>query len=75
MTLISNSLEGKMGDITIEDVPKYERTPFGKEMLKHFLFDPNYKNLNHGIMSSQSSLLSQSYSISRFFRDLPTRNP
>ncbi|KAJ9318355.1 hypothetical protein DTO271D3_1612 [Paecilomyces variotii] len=23
-------------------------TPFGRPMLKHFLFDPKYKNLNHG---------------------------
>ncbi|KAJ5755577.1 hypothetical protein N7533_005120 [Penicillium manginii] len=23
-------------------------TPFGKPMLKHWLFDPSYKNLNHG---------------------------
>lgn len=26
-------------------------TPFGRPMLKHFLFDPKYKNLNHGIIS------------------------
>ena len=37
-----------MGDIYIEDAPTYERTAFGKEMLKHFLFDPEYKNLNQG---------------------------
>lgn len=26
-----------------------EPTPFGKPMLKHWLFDPAYKSLNHGI--------------------------
>jgi selenocysteine lyase/cysteine desulfurase len=26
----------------------YERTPFGKEMRKHFMFAPSYRNLNHG---------------------------
>jgi hypothetical protein len=25
------------------------QTPFGKPMLKHWLFDPTYKNLNHGM--------------------------
>lgn len=30
----------------------YSPTPFGKEMLKHFQFDPAYKNLNHGPFSS-----------------------
>jgi hypothetical protein len=28
-------------------------TPFGKQMLKHFLFDPAYKNLNHGMYLHQ----------------------
>lgn len=27
---------------------KYERTPFGKEMLKHFYLDSEYHNINHG---------------------------
>ncbi|CAG8961717.1 hypothetical protein HYFRA_00006257 [Hymenoscyphus fraxineus] len=27
---------------------KYERVPFGKEMLKQFSFDPEYTNINHG---------------------------
>ncbi|KAJ5129962.1 Pyridoxal phosphate-dependent transferase major region subdomain 1 [Penicillium bovifimosum] len=26
----------------------YERTPFGHEMLRHFSFPPDYRNLNHG---------------------------
>lgn len=28
---------------------KYERVPFGKEMLKQFSFDPEYHNVNHGM--------------------------
>ena len=43
-------LDHKMGDLAVE-APKYERTPFGREMLKHFLIDPTYKNLNHGTPS------------------------
>lgn len=27
----------------------YEKTPFGKEMRKHFLFDQKWKNMNHGM--------------------------
>lgn len=45
---MTTSLDTKMGDISIKDEDVYERTPFGKEMLKHFLFDPSFKNLNHG---------------------------
>jgi hypothetical protein len=41
-----------MGEVSLDDVSTYKRTPFGKEMLKHFLFDPDYKNLNHGISPS-----------------------
>lgn len=26
-----------------------QRTPFGHEMRKHFLFDKDYINLNHGL--------------------------
>lgn len=33
---------------TSVDAPRYERTPFGKEMLKHFALQPGYRNLNHG---------------------------
>ncbi|KAG0653097.1 PLP-dependent C-S lyase [Hyphodiscus hymeniophilus] len=33
---------------TVDSTPTDKRTPFGKEMLKHFLFDPSFKNLNHG---------------------------
>jgi hypothetical protein len=35
----------------------YSPTPFGKEMLKHFQFDPAYKSLNHGPSSSVLSYL------------------
>lgn len=31
-----------------EATPSYERTPFGKQMLKHFAFGPGYRSLNHG---------------------------
>ncbi|KAH8678855.1 pyridoxal phosphate-dependent transferase [Tricladium varicosporioides] len=41
-----------MGEASPNSVSKYERTPFGKEMLKHFLFDPKFKNLNHGSFGS-----------------------
>ncbi|KAH8809029.1 aminotransferase family protein-like protein [Xylogone sp. PMI_703] len=34
--------------IDSNDEVAYERTPFGKEMRKHFLFDPKWKNINHG---------------------------
>ena len=27
---------------------RYERTPFGREMLKHFSIDPTYTELNNG---------------------------
>ena len=46
---MSSTLNLKMGDVSIEDVSIYERIPFGKEMLKHFLFDPAFRNLNHGL--------------------------
>ncbi|KAK2759770.1 hypothetical protein FQN54_002504 [Arachnomyces sp. PD_36] len=35
-------------ELSSNDNPSYERTPFGKEMLKHFAFEPGYRNLNHG---------------------------
>lgn len=31
-------------------------TPFGAPMLKHFSFDPNFKNLNHGMFPTTSYL-------------------
>jgi hypothetical protein len=27
---------------------RYKRVPYGKEMLKQFSFDPEYRNVNHG---------------------------
>jgi hypothetical protein len=41
-------LESQLRALSVKDEPKYERTAFGKDMLKHFLFDPTYKNMNHG---------------------------
>lgn len=37
-----------MAEVSLNSSPGYEPTPFGKEMLKHFMFAPDYKNLNHG---------------------------
>ena len=44
---MGEALDNKMGEVSLEN----ERTPFGKEMLKHFPFDPAYKNLNQGILT------------------------
>ena len=44
---MGETLDTKMGEVSLEN----ERTPFGKEMLKHFPFDPAYKNLNQGILT------------------------
>ena len=44
---MGESLTTKMGEVSLDN----GRTPFGKEMLKHFLFDPNFKNLNQGDFS------------------------
>ncbi|KAH8811085.1 pyridoxal phosphate-dependent transferase [Xylogone sp. PMI_703] len=40
---------GDIADLPInEQLLKYEATPFGKPMLRHFAFAEGYKNLNHG---------------------------
>ncbi len=41
-------LVSKMGEVSLNSTPGYAKTPFGKEMLKHFMISPSYKNLNHG---------------------------
>ncbi len=41
---MAEPLNKKMGEVSLDS----GRTKFGKEMLKHFLFDPSYKNLNQG---------------------------
>lgn len=33
---------------SVQEASTYKRVPFGKEMLNEFLFDPDFKNLNHG---------------------------
>ena len=38
-----------MADLAINDTTQNQVTPFGKPMLKHWLFDPTYRNLNHGM--------------------------
>jgi len=32
--------------------PSLKRRPFGKEMLKEFTFDPEWRNLNNGVAKS-----------------------
>lgn len=34
----------KMGEVSLKD----ELTPFGKKMLKRFMFDSSFVNMNHG---------------------------
>jgi len=50
----------KMSEVSLKEKSKYERTPFGKEMLKHFLLDQTFKNLNHGTCPSCLLLLHES---------------
>lgn len=50
-----------MGEVSLTEEVKYERTPFGKDMLKHFAFDPAWKNLNHGIIALMLILLFQNF--------------
>ncbi|QSZ28501.1 hypothetical protein DSL72_002998 [Monilinia vaccinii-corymbosi] len=38
----------KLGEVALNDSITYQATPFGKEMAKHFLFEPGWRNLNHG---------------------------
>jgi hypothetical protein len=42
---MGEAFNSKMGEVSLE----YGPAPFGKEMLKHFLFNPDFKNLNQGI--------------------------
>ena len=44
---MGEALNTKIGEVSLDE----GRTPFGKEMLKHFLFDSNFKSLNHGIFA------------------------
>lgn len=50
-------LASTMGEVSLDHAPGYEPTPFGKEMLKHFLFDPTYKNMNHGTFAHHHPML------------------
>jgi hypothetical protein len=43
---MGEALNTQMGEVSLDD----ERIPFGKEMLKQFLFDSKFKNLNHGTL-------------------------
>jgi hypothetical protein len=49
-------------------------TPFGAPMKAHFLLDPNYNNLNHGLSSSSSSLTAVTDE-TRLLRYLPFSGP
>lgn len=42
-------MDRAMADLAINKTTKDQLTPFGKPMLKHWVFDPAYKNLNHGM--------------------------
>jgi selenocysteine lyase/cysteine desulfurase len=44
------SINGKKGvdEKSLIAPTQLKPTPFGKEMAKHFLFDPKWKNMNHG---------------------------
>ena len=65
-SLTPNSLNLKMGEVSLDVASTYKRTPFGKEMLKHFLFDPSYKNLNHGTYPSIVHARPESHSSGSF---------
>lgn len=41
-------LDTKLGEASLNDSITYQATPFGKEMAKHFYFEPEWRNLNHG---------------------------
>jgi hypothetical protein len=46
---MGEAIASEMAKVSLDNAG-YEPTPFGKEMLKHFSFDPAYKNINHGII-------------------------
>jgi hypothetical protein len=63
-----------MGEVIVDE-PGFESTPLGKQMLKHFLFNPAYKNLNHGIYIYVKELLSVTLiSVLRFIWNIPPSN-
>ncbi|KAJ5776587.1 uncharacterized protein N7511_001598 [Penicillium nucicola] len=47
-------------------------TPFGKPMLKHWLFDPSYKNLNHGSFGAHPVPVKEAQ---RAFMDMADQKP
>ncbi|KAJ5460428.1 L-cysteine desulfhydrase-like protein lolT1 [Penicillium daleae] len=48
------------------------QTPFGKPMLKHWLFDPSYRNLNHGSFGAHPAAVRD---VQRAFLDLADLRP
>ncbi|KAJ5434925.1 Aminotransferase class V/Cysteine desulfurase [Penicillium cf. griseofulvum] len=49
-----------------------QSTPFGKPMLKHWMFDPAYKNLNHGSFGAHPIPVKEAQ---RAFLDIADRRP
>ena len=50
--IMASTLEQKIGEVSLNGhSTSSKRVPFGKELLKHFSFGPNYKNLNNGTHS------------------------
>ncbi|CAI7657154.1 unnamed protein product [Penicillium glandicola] len=47
-------------------------TPFGKPMLKHWMFDPSYKNLNHGSFGAHPAVIKDAQ---RAFLDIADLRP
>ena len=73
--LMTVALNSKMGEISISNETIHERTPFGKEMRKHFLFDASWKNLNHGSAAYSSTSTIPNPLITRIIWRLPKSHP
>jgi len=52
---MGEALNTKMGEVSLDNAP----TPFGKEMLKHFQIDPNFRNLNHASFGTAPRVVRQ----------------
>ncbi|KAJ5826283.1 hypothetical protein N7474_003421 [Penicillium riverlandense] len=65
-------MDRAMADLAINDTTKDQLTPFGKPMLKHWLFDPAYKNLNHGSFGAHPAVVGAAQ---RKFLDIADASP
>ncbi|KAN0096323.1 PLP-dependent transferase [Hyaloscypha variabilis] len=65
---MGEALNTQMGEVSLED----GRTPFGKQMLKHFRFDPNFINLNQGSFGAFPHVVRQKQ---REYQDACERRP